>query len=79
MRLVGRIGNTLFHYIDGARLFVESTVCKHQLQDIIDYTEVKSFSCMYFLELSMFGESQYEKALAVTPDDRLALLESKST
>jgi hypothetical protein len=71
MRTIGRINNVLYHYIDGARIIITSYVSSDDLDDIIDYGDVKAYSSMYFIEMALFGESQYAPTKAITPDDML--------
>ena len=70
MRLIGRINNVLYHYLDGARIIIESTLDKLNLSDVINYSDVKSYSNLYFIDLAIYGESQYNEVAPVTDDDK---------
>ena len=67
MDTVGRVGNTLFNYHSGYVLLLETIIPEHS--DIISFELVPVYSNIYFIELVVFGQSQYEEVIPVTKAD----------
>lgn len=44
MNVIGIVGNTLYQFIEGARIEIESTVSDVSKADLIEYEGVKEYS-----------------------------------
>lgn len=81
MRLIGRVGNILYHHLDGANIHIESKLDTCSLSDVKDYAyDVLEFSHKHFINLATYGESNCIEVEAITKADKdiLKLLEANS-
>ena len=65
MDVIGRIGNTVYLHLAGARGLSKAT-----LFDCSDLEYIDEYSSEYFIELAAIGESQFEETEPVTREDR---------
>ena len=69
MNIVGRINNVIYINLDGPRVITELT-CIDFDPDYIEY--IPEYSSEYFVELAVYGESQYMEQTPVTKADKIA-------
>lgn len=75
MKLIGLLGNNLIHYIEGARLIVQSTLSPYELNSVECYANIPKYSSMYYVNIAIYGEQailfpEYHKTEVITEDDR---------
>lgn len=67
MSIIGRIGNKVYLHLSHERVISTAT-----LSDSTDLGYIDEYSSMYFIELAVYGESQFEETEPVTRADKLA-------
>lgn len=70
MRVVGRIDDLLYLNIDGARIMMAFKMDWYQKHDVVSYADIPVYSNIYFLELDVYGMSDYKPQEPVTLDDK---------
>ena len=66
MNIIGRVGNIVYLDLSHVRIIAEATLSNSNDLEYID-----EYSSMYFIELAVYGESQFEETEPVTKCDKL--------
>lgn len=67
MEVIGRVGNTVYLDLSNGRIIAAAT-----LEDSCSLEFIDEYSSLYFIELKVYGESQFQESEPVTEYDKLA-------